>query len=159
MMEMKRIYDVDDELYQFCKKQKKYYHLENRIVTKEFLKEDMKIPEGFDEKNHYCQKIYANHQMIGYMDYQYGYRYSMKYDYSYVWIGLFLVDEQCQRQGYGRQIINNFIDQLDFHCAHIQLACIQYNEKGLAFWESLGFTKIGESYYGEIPVIVFQYDL
>lgn len=159
MIEWKRVDDVDDELYQFCLRQKDYYRLENRIVTKENLREDMNIPEGFDQLNHYCYKIYIDHQFVAYMDNLYGYRYPMKHDDSYVWVGLFLVDQKNREKGYGKQIFENFIEHLDSRFHHIQLACIHNNEKGLGFWQSLGFVKGEETYCGKIPVIVFQYDL
>ena len=83
----------------------------------------------------------------------------MQHDDTYVWIGLFLVDENKHRQGFGKAIIQSFINQLDNHYNHVQLACIEYNEKGMAFWQSLGFYKIADSHFGEIPVVVFQLDL
>ena len=159
MIEFYRIYDVDNELYEFCLRQKGYYQLENIVITKEVLREDMNIPEGYDKKKHYCQKVYIDHQMTAYIDYQCGYRYSMQHDDTYVWIGLFLVDENKHRQGFGKAIIQSFINQLDNHYNHVQLACIEYNEKGMAFWKSLGFYKIADSHFGEIPVVVFQLDL
>ena len=97
---------------------------------------------GYDKKNHYCQKVYIDHQMTAYIDYQCGYRYSMQHDDTYVWIGLFLVDENKHRQGFGKAIIQSFINQLDNHYNHVQLACIEYNEKGMAFWQSLGFYRL-----------------
>lgn len=66
MIEFYRIYDVDNELYEFCLRQKGYYQLENIVITKEVLRE---------------------------------------------------------------------------------------------FWQSLGFYKIADSHFGEIPVVVFQLDL
>ncbi len=58
-----------------------------------------------------------------------------------------------------KQLYKVFINQLDNHYNHVQLACIEYNEKGMAFWQSLGFYKIADSHFGEIPVVVFQLDL
>lgn len=155
----RRINTVDDELYAFCLNQKAYYTLEDTVVTKEYLIEDMLIPEGYDELKHHCIKIYLAEMMVGYIDYQYGYRFSMQHDSRYVWIGLFLVDELYQRKHLGTQIIKDFLENLDCSVLHVQLACLNHNQKGLSFWRSLGFYKIGESHYKCFPVTVFQYDL
>lgn len=155
----KRIDTADDELYAFCLNQKAYYALEDTVVTKEYLIEDMQILEGYEKSGHYCIKIYLEEIMVGYIDYQYDYRFSMQHDSRYVWIGLFLVDELYQGKHLGTQIINDFLASLDNSVLHIQLACLNHNQKGLSFWQSLGFYKIGESHYKHFPTTIFQYDI
>ena len=58
MLKYRRIYELDDELYDFHLRQKQYYLLEGTVPTKEYIIEQMDNPEGFDEKDHYIKKIY-----------------------------------------------------------------------------------------------------
>lgn len=37
-----------------------------------------------------------------------------------------------------------------------QLACLVRNEAGLVFWKKCGFNEIGNSKYGDLPVIVLE---
>ena len=60
MLKYRRIYELDDELYDFHLRQKQYYLLEGTVPTKEYIIEQMDNPEGFDEKDHYIKKIYYN---------------------------------------------------------------------------------------------------
>lgn len=154
-----RIDQVDDELYAFCFNQKTYYQLEKVKVTKDYLQEDMQIPQGYDVNLHYCIKIYFHDKMIGYIDYQKGYRFSMQHDDSYAWIGLFLIDEHYHGQKHGTKIMNDIFSYQFQGVKHIQLACLNHNDKGMAFWKSLGFYRIGDSYHKDMPVTILQYDL
>ena len=151
--------EIDKELLDFRKRQVCYNGIEGVIINEEYLIEDMQIPPGFDETSHYIYRIYYNDLMIGLIDYQTGYRYSMLHDDDNIWIGLFLVDENYQRKGLGTKIINQFIEKWQSQYKSIQLACIKDNQKGLAFWHSLGFEKIGCSKYRNLDVIVLQRNL
>lgn len=156
MLRYQRIYGIDDELYQFHLRQKEYYMLQKIVPTKEYLISDMVIPDGFDEIDHFIYKVYFKNVMIGLIDYQLGYRFSMVHDNKCVWIGLFLVDESYQGKGFGKVIINNVIEKYCNFYNRIQLACIKDNIKGLAFWKNLGFKEIATSSYCDLEVIVLE---
>lgn len=156
MLNYKRIFELDDELYQFHLKQKQYYLLENISPTRDYLLNDMKLPEGFDESDHYIYKVYFKEKMIALIDFQLGYRFSMKHDDKCLWIGLFLVDEDYQRKKFGKMIIDHFIDKYRTRCYLVQLACIKKNEKGMAFWKALGFNKIAVSMYNNLEVEILE---
>lgn len=156
MLKYRRIYELDDELYDFHLRQKQYYLLEGTVPTKEYLIEQMDNPEGFDEKDHYIKKIYYNEKMVALIDYQIGYRFSMKHDNSCLWIGLFLVDESWQRKGIGKEIMEFMIDEYKEICSTVQLACIKENLKGLCFWEKLGFKEIDVKRCGNLEVRVLE---
>ena len=156
MLKYQRIFKLDDELYDFHLRQKQYYLLEGIVPTKQYLVEQMNNPEKFDDKEHYIMKIYYNEKMIALIDYQIGYRFSMKHDDNYLWIGLFLVDEIWQQKKFGRQIIKHIINEHKQSCKIVQLACIKENLKGLAFWKSLDFRKIDVSKCKNIEVIVLE---
>lgn len=156
MLKYQRIFELDDELYDFHLLQKQYYLLEGIIPTKRYLIEQMNNPEGYDEKNHYIKKIYYQEKMIALIDYQIGYRFSMKHDDNCLWIGLLLVDEAWQRKKFGKKIIEHIIDEYNEICHIIQLACIKDNLKGLGFWKALGFKEIDVSRWENIEVIVLE---
>ncbi|WP_028043663.1 GNAT family N-acetyltransferase [Candidatus Stoquefichus massiliensis] len=155
MLKYQRITEADKELYHFCLEQKEYYKVENQEVTWEYVQSDMLPPKGFEKEEHYHYKIYDQNDMIGYIDYLIGYRYHMLHDDSYMWIGLFLVNQNQQRQHYGKRIIEYIINKHPF-VTHIQLACLQNNFKGLAFWNALGFQPISQSSYKSLNVTVFE---
>lgn len=156
MLKYQRICELDDELYNFHLQQKQYYLLEGIIPTKKYLIESMANPEGFDKEDHYIRKIYYQEKMIALIDYQIGYRFSMKYDHNCLWIGLFLVDEAWQRKKFGKEIIENVINEYKESCYIIQLACIKENLKGLGFWKALGFKEIDVSRCKNLEVIVLE---
>lgn len=158
MFKYQEVNQLDEELCQFHFRQVNYYQIENTELSVESIKESMQAPVGF-VNNHHIYKIYHNKQMIGYIDYLGGYRYSMQHDADYLWIGLFLVDQDHQHLGYGRTIIHHFIDiwKLKYH--YIQLACIKDNHAGLTFWQSLGFQKINEAKAGQNDCLVLELHL
>lgn len=156
MLSFKRVVGIDDQLCQFHMKQKQYYLLENVLPTKDYLLENMKIPEGFDNRYHYIYKIYYGENMIALLDYQLGYRFSMIHDDKCLWIGLFLVDENLQRKGFGQEIIGCIVNRYKNDYNRIQLACIEDNVKGLAFWKACGFKEIGSSMHQNLTVKVLE---
>lgn len=156
MLKIKRVKQPDQELYLFHCNQKKYYRLINVKITKDYLFKDMQGPEGFDENDHYINKVFYQDELVAVIDYQIGYRYSYLHDNKYVWIGLFLVDESFQRKQIGTMIINYFIENYWQDQEVIQLACLDHNYSGLAFWRYLGFEKIAMSSYENLKVSVLQ---
>ena len=60
MLKYRRVLELDNELYQFHLRQKGYYMLQEIIPTKEYLINDMVIPDGFDEVDHFIYKVYCD---------------------------------------------------------------------------------------------------
>ena len=114
----------------------------------------MQGPEGFCEDNHYHCKIYEQDQMIAYLDYMIGYRFSMKHDSHYLWIGLFMVEESLWHRHYGKQIITYLCRQYPTYT--LQLACLIQNKNGLSFWNAMGFQEIARSYWGHEEVLILE---
>ena len=159
MLRFELVKVVDEQLCAFHQRQTDYYQIEKLTPTKEYLINDMHAPDGFDQNDHVVYKVFDDDSLVSIIDYQKGYRYSMLHDDDNIWIGLFLVDENYQRKGLGTKIINQFIEKWQSQYKSIQLACIKDNQKGLAFWHSLGFEKIGCSKYRNLDVIVLQRNL
>lgn len=156
MLSYQEVSEIDDELYQFHIRQNVYYQLAKEVITRESLIEDMQVPEGFDESGHHIVRGYLNDVMVALIDYQKGYRYSMEHDDKCVWIGLFLVDQSYQKKGIGTVMLQEFLDEFKNDCQRVQLACLENNYVGLAFWKKLGFSEIANSKYGDLPVIVME---
>lgn len=156
MLSYKEVMNLDDELFQFHLRQRNYYSLEGKVITWESLSDDMIIPEGFDEADHHIVKGYLNNTMVALVDYQYGYRFSMTHDQKCVWIGLFLIDQDHQNLGLGKEVLNDCLKDFQSRCNRVQLACLKNNIKGLAFWKKCGFYEIGKSKYGDLPLIVLE---
>lgn len=144
----------DVELYHFYQRQTSYFSLFHQDITYQFIQEDMQGPEGFCEDDHYHCKIFDNNQMIAYLDYMIGYRFSMKHDSHYLWIGLFMVEESLWHHHYGKQIITHLCKQYPTHT--VQLACLVQNKNGLSFWNAMGFQEIARSYWGHEEVVILE---
>lgn len=153
MLVYQKVEKCDNELVRFHQCQKEYYALEGTIVTRNTIVSDMCSPQGFENHRHEQYKIYDGINIIGYIDFIYGYRFSQKHDHHYVWIGLFLIDENHQRKHYGKQIIDHFINIWKNECDYIQLGCLIHNRKGYAFWKSLGFYDIDISSDQEVLIL------
>ena len=136
MLKYRRVLELDNELYQFHLRQKGYYMLQEIIPTKEYLINDMVIPDGFDEVDHFIYKVYFKNEMVGLIDYQLGYRFSMIHDDKCLWIGLFLVDESYQRKMCirDRVTIRKLIQELSwiFYCETKTTCYARGNNKALA---------------------------
>ncbi|UTY38813.1 GNAT family N-acetyltransferase [Allocoprobacillus halotolerans] len=153
-MKYQLIKQCDEELYQFYLRQKTYFSLIPQEITYQSIQEDMLGPAGFDEKQHYHYKIYEHNQMVAYLDYILGYRFSMQHDSHYLWIGLFLVEESLWQQHYGKRIISKLCQQYQDYT--IQLACLVQNKNGITFWQAMGFQEIARSYSGHEEVVIFE---
>ena len=105
---------------------------------------------------HTWVEVYFKNEMVGLIDYQLGYRFSMIHDDKCIWIGLFLVDESYQRKGFGKEILNKVVKKYGDFYNRIQLACIRDNFKGLVFWKKMGFKEIATSSYCNLEVIIFE---
>ena len=136
MLKYQKVLELDDELYQFHLRQKGYYMLQEIV--------------------HFIYKVYFKNEMVGLIDYQLGYRFSMIHDDKCIWIGLFLVDESYQRKGFGKEILNKVVKKYGDFYNRIQLACIRDNFKGLVFWKKMGFKEIATSSYCNLEVIIFE---
>ncbi|MFR7592293.1 MAG: GNAT family N-acetyltransferase [Longibaculum sp.] len=159
-MQYIEVKELDQELYDFHCHQKQYYQLDKDNFSYQSLNEDIvSTPPGFENHEHHCYKINKDHQLIGYIDYLVGYRYSMQHDSHYIWIGLFLIDEKVQNCGYGHIIIQHFLDLWKNQYKSVQLGCMTNNEKGLRFWQSFGFEKIAEAKAGQNDCIVLELQL
>ena len=53
MLSYLKVENIDNELIEFHLRQKNYYSLEGQVVTREYLINEMRCPDGFDEIDHY----------------------------------------------------------------------------------------------------------
>ena len=129
------------ELYVFHLRQIRYYQIVQEKISLETIKKDMKVhPDIVHDQDKYYLGIYCQNKLIGVIDYLKHYRYPNSYDRNYIFIGLFMIDEQYQNKGYGTVIMKEFLKN-DYH---YQLGCYVENKQGYYFWEKMGFQVIDD---------------
>ena len=130
--------------------------LQEIIPTKEYLINDMVIPDGFDEVDHFIYKVYFKNEMVGLIDYQLGYRFSMIHDDKCLWIGLFLVDESYQRKGFGKEILNKVVKKYgDFYVVNVKISldnCDRISASKGSVYGHLFISGFNKAYKGSIYV-------
>lgn len=62
-----------------------------------------------------------------------------------VWINTLIIDQAFQSKGYGKKIVNLFINytKMNSNISKVYLAVAECNTRGYKFWSSLGFTRYG----------------
>lgn len=103
-----------------------------------------------DKNNYYFMTIRnLNEEIVGFFDLYHGYP-----DKDTVWISMFLIDKQEQRNSYGREVMEELCNQcLAAGWKFLGLAVHLKNWKGLSFWQKNGFDKLmgiyGDKEYNE----------
>lgn len=96
------------------------------------------LPPGTSSSQKHCLCLYRDTVPIAILDYVEGYP-----DPQTVYIGFFMLNGNFHRQGFGREIISSFQQAARKNrFERIELGVIAENEKGLAFWTSMGFREI-----------------
>ncbi|WP_310601926.1 GNAT family N-acetyltransferase [Anaerosporobacter sp.] len=155
-----------EEIFDLYSSNPYYFSLtqEHPITSEESIADLEAIPENFPMKQKFYFGIYQNRQMIAVMEYLVGYDYEHTNDIKTIWIGLFMIHGNYKRQGLGTELMHTFLQVVKENEIHkIQLACIESNIEGYAFWSQLGFKKITQtntvlSNKETCPVILFEYD-
>lgn len=57
MLSYLKVENIDNELIEFHLRQKNYYSLEGQVVTREYLINEMRCPDGFDEIDQLYRKM------------------------------------------------------------------------------------------------------
>lgn len=113
----------------------------NERPSMESVIEDMSAipPESsFDKKNY--KVIIFNCMDIGVIDYIVNYP-----DEDAIYIGLFMIDGNLHRSGFGRDFIEEFIQRIKNEgFKRIRLGVLEGNTIALAFWTNIGFKTVKE---------------
>lgn len=62
-----------------------------------------------------------------------------------VWINTLIIDQAFQSKGYGKKIVNLFINytKVNSNISKVYLTVAECNTRGYKFWSGLGFTRFG----------------
>ncbi|MDM5337105.1 GNAT family N-acetyltransferase [Fictibacillus enclensis] len=104
-------------------------------------------PDG-DDVEYLPFSIYVNDRMVGFIMHAYVQKTENMY-----WINGFLIDEQQQGKGYGKQALNEMISWIERkfpHSKETRLTVNKENHHAKALYEKLDYVPTGEEYDGEI---------
>lgn len=139
--------DIEDEdkknaLLQIYTSNDWYFSLQNDTPSLENIKNDITLkPEGLNLDSKYYFLIYDKEKSIAVIDFLKGYPTN-----DTVFIGLLMVDENIQGEGYGSKIVNGLMKKFKTEGYRtVRIAVIEENDKGLKFWNKLGFKLIKSS--------------
>jgi GNAT superfamily N-acetyltransferase len=94
------------------------------------------LPDGKTYEDKFVLGVYANDEMVGFVDLIRGYP-----NPATAWIGVMLISEDHQRKGIGARAMD-LVERLvrDWGtCDRMRLAVTRANESVIGFWERLGF--------------------
>ena len=140
--EVKRLNEADaDKILHLCKGNPLFYEYHPPFVTKESILEDMSaLPPHKTYRDKYYVGFYEGDLPVAVLD--------LILDYPQeetAYIGFFMVDASCQRQGLGSSIVQGIAGSLkEIGFAKIRLAIDEGNPQSEAFWTKNGFVKTGE---------------
>ncbi len=114
------------------------YEQDHPLTYEEAIEDIMKMPPELSPQQKQVFGLYRDGRMLAVADWAEGYP-----EADIVWIGLFMVDAGCARQGIGREVIETFCRAArENQFKKIRLGCIAENVEGLAFWQAMGFVPI-----------------
>jgi RimJ/RimL family protein N-acetyltransferase len=79
---------------------------------------------------------------------------------GFPWLGLLLIHKSFEGQGLAKKAFLHYEKlMMDREVSAIRLGCYKDNNRGLLFWERLGFKEIKEVQYKEKPLLVMEKEL
>lgn len=131
-----------DEIYHLLSKNVLYYEYCPPFVTRESIREDMKIlPPEKEQKDKYYIGFYQDEKLIAVMDFIDGYP-----EKGIAYIGFFMTDTSLQNQGVGTAIIDDlcrYLTELGYHS--VRLDWVKGNPQSEHFWLKNGFVQLRET--------------
>lgn len=121
---------------------KEYFLLSSKALpnNKTVYNDMQRIPHNLKKSYKKYMLIIINHLDIGVIDLLYHYPLL-----NGVYIGLFLIKKEYQRQGLGNKVIDFLVNTfMKLGFLKIRLAVMKVNTQALAFWEKNGFFFIKE---------------
>lgn len=116
-----------------------YMCTQGRAVTyEEAVQDTIDLPPNTTQNQKFYICFYDNEKLVAIMDYIEHYP-----SKGIVWIGLFMTDITVKRKKLGTKLISEFIQALKKNDIHkLQLGCVDSNNVGMQFWESLDMHEI-----------------
>jgi RimJ/RimL family protein N-acetyltransferase len=123
----------------------------NHLFIPQFVPMDI-VPPSLEEMMSYFDKrettknymIYYNNEIIG--DFQIDYNFDMLYSKEpSAWIGITIGEESARGKKIGSKVMKFIEEEVkqDGFC-RIELGVFEFNTKAIAFYEKLGYKRIGE---------------
>ena len=140
--EVKRLNEADaDKILHLCMGNPLFYEYHPPLATRESILEDMSaLPPQKTYRDKYYVGFYEGDLPVAVLD--------LILDYPQeetAYIGFFMVDASCQRQGLGSSIVQGIAGSLkEIGFTKIRLAIDEGNPQSEAFWTKNGFVKTGE---------------
>ncbi|WP_203623990.1 MULTISPECIES: GNAT family N-acetyltransferase [unclassified Lacticaseibacillus] len=134
-----------------------FTQLKQQQPTALTVREDAEAyPDDVSETQKHYGLLLVNGDPIGVLDRLNGYP-----EPSTVYIGLLMIRKDRQRQGLGRRTIDGLAKQFRRQgYTKLRVAVAADNPAGLAFWQQIGFTPVGEGHAeAAVPVVILDRDL
>ncbi len=126
------IYDTNGEYFKIS--------MNGKPSIESVIEDKNDMPPGSNLLNKNYKLISMNGQDIGIIDYIMNYP-----DEDAVYIGLFMINGDFHRQGYGRAFIEGFIANMrEKGYLRIRLGVLKQNKNGFEFWARMGFKVVKE---------------
>lgn len=129
-----------EEVLSIYKSNKEYFILsgDSNISFKTIQDDFNLIPDGVSRKNKHYMLVRDGNKSIAVFDYI-----SEFPEKEMCYIGFLLVKNDIHRMGYGKKVFNKFEDIIKTQgFKSIRLGVLDNNEKGMHFWNNMGFHKI-----------------
>ena len=140
--EVKRLNEADaDKILRLCKGNPLFYEYHPPFATRESILEDMSaLPPHKTYRDKYYVGFYEGDLLVAVLDLILNYPQE-----GTAYIGFFMVDASCQRQGLGSGIVQGIAGSLKkIGFVKIRLAIDEGNPQSEAFWTKNGFVKTDE---------------
>jgi Acetyltransferase (GNAT) family. len=128
------------DLYQLQKANPYYFSCvqDHPVTYDEAVSDVTALPPHTDYSQKFFIGFYKDQELEAIMDYIEGYP-----SEEYVFIGLFMINGNKQRNGIGSNIIRHFLDTLkDNRVKKVRLGCNLENVWGFQFWNAMGFKEV-----------------
>jgi len=145
------------QVFNLCKQNKKYYEYLQEKASLDGVKSIInELPPNTTIDKKYFVGFYKANRLVAILDLIDGYP-----DENNAFIGLFMIDVNCQGKGVGQDIIKNILNSLkNNNYSGVGLGVIDKNKEALSFWKKMGFEKTGQIYNHEkYNVIMLNYNL
>jgi GNAT superfamily N-acetyltransferase len=132
--------DMYKVLYDLYKTNTEYfsYFGEHDMTLEDCVRDTHSLPPNTNVDQKFYIGFFRNNKLELIIDFYINFP-----EYNVIWIGLFMINGNLQRKGYGKYIINSFIQaSKENGYLSIQLGVIEDNKEGLSFWKSFKFNEI-----------------
>ncbi|WP_017187562.1 GNAT family N-acetyltransferase [Alkalibacillus haloalkaliphilus] len=108
------------------------------------------LEANYENGERFPMAIYQGETMIGFMMYVF-YPADEDYPLDSWWIERFMIDQDYQNKGYGKESLNRFINYFrsKYGSIGLRIATEPKNEVAIKLYEEIGFVKTGEFVEGE----------